>query len=137
MKHTRHSKGCPNSNINTQCRPLWRQCRWVLSHANCHKGAECHPVIDCPKNLAPVVAIQKLLWQVMEKGTVSSGFIMSHMYLIGERSGVPAGQGVVVHHEEHIVLQQLYVDVHCPSSKSTSPSCRGNDSSTVLTTCAM
>ena len=50
MKHTCHSKGCPNNYINTQCTP---------AHANDYKGAECHPVIDCPKHLAPVVTIQK------------------------------------------------------------------------------
>ena len=38
MKHTCHSKGCPNSHINTQCSPRWRVC----NHANGHNGAECH-----------------------------------------------------------------------------------------------
>ena len=55
MKHTCHSMGCPNSHINTQYSPLKRPCRSVFSHANSHKGAECHPVIDCPKHLAPVI----------------------------------------------------------------------------------
>ena len=43
---------CPNSHINTQFTHLWQQHRCVFSHANGHKGAECHPVIDCPKHLA-------------------------------------------------------------------------------------
>ena len=30
----------------------------VFSHVNSHKGAECHPAIDCPKHLAAVVAIR-------------------------------------------------------------------------------
>ena len=55
MKHTCHSRGCPNSHINTQCSPFWRQCRRVFSHANGHKGAECHPAIDCTKHLALVI----------------------------------------------------------------------------------
>ena len=29
----------------------------MFSHANGHKGAECHPAIDCPKHLVPVVAM--------------------------------------------------------------------------------
>ena len=57
-KHTRHGKGCLNSYINTQCRPLWWQRRHVFSHANGHKGAECHPATDCPKHLAPIVPIR-------------------------------------------------------------------------------
>ena len=40
-----------------QCIPLWQQRRRVLSHANGHKGAECHPAIDCPKHRAPAAAI--------------------------------------------------------------------------------
>ena len=61
-KHTCHSTGCPNSHINTECTPLWQQCRHVFSHANGHKGAECHPVIDCPKHFAPVVATWPFKW---------------------------------------------------------------------------
>ena len=67
MKHTCHSKGCLNNFINTQRTLLWQQLRHLLSHANDYKGAECHPAIDCPKHLAPVVAIWKWLWQVLEK----------------------------------------------------------------------
>ena len=59
MKHTCHSKGCPKPHINTQLTTsLLRQRRRVFSHTNGNKGAECHPVIDCPKNLAPVAAIR-------------------------------------------------------------------------------
>ena len=55
MKHTCHSKGCPNSYINTQCSPFLWLCRHAFLHANGHKGTECHHAIDCPKCLAPVV----------------------------------------------------------------------------------
>ena len=41
--------------------PLWLQRRRVFSHANDYKGAECHPAIDCPKYLAPVVANRQWL----------------------------------------------------------------------------
>ena len=57
MKYTCHRKWCLNSHINTQCSPLWQQCRHVFSHTNGHKGAEYHPVIDCSKILTPVFAI--------------------------------------------------------------------------------
>ena len=57
MKHTCHSKGCPNSHINTLCMLLWRQRRRVISHANGHKGAECHPTIHCPRHLV-LIAIR-------------------------------------------------------------------------------
>ena len=67
MKHTCHSKGCPNSYINTQGIPLWWQCKCVLSHANGHIGAEYQPVLDCPEHLAPIVAIQQWLWKALEK----------------------------------------------------------------------
>ena len=40
------------------CNPLWRQRRRVFSHANGHKGDECHPAIDFTKQLAAVVAIR-------------------------------------------------------------------------------
>ena len=43
MKHKYHSKGYPNSHINTLCTHLWQQRKHVLSHVNGHKGAECHP----------------------------------------------------------------------------------------------
>ena len=56
MKYTR--KGCPNSHINTQYSPLWRQRRRVFSQANSHKGAKCRLEIDCTKHLAPVDAIR-------------------------------------------------------------------------------
>ena len=46
---------------------LWQQRRHVLLHANGRKGAECHPAIDFPKRLAPVVTIQQSLWQPLEK----------------------------------------------------------------------
>ena len=52
MKHSCHSKGCPNSHSNTQCSPLWQQSSRVFSHANCHTA------IESPKHLAPVVAIR-------------------------------------------------------------------------------
>ena len=64
MKHTGHSKGCPHSH-NTQCSPLWQQRRRVFSYANGQKGAECHPAIDCPKNLVPIVAIRQWLWHAL------------------------------------------------------------------------
>ena len=34
----------------------------IFSHANSHKGAECHPVIYCPKHLALVVSISPFEW---------------------------------------------------------------------------
>ena len=37
--------------------PFLHQLRRVFSHTNGPKGAECHRVIDCPKYLAPVVAV--------------------------------------------------------------------------------
>ena len=49
--------GCSHSHINTQCSPSGGT-RRIFSHANGHKGTECHPAIDCPKHLAPVVAIR-------------------------------------------------------------------------------
>ena len=53
MKHTCHNKGCPNSHINTQCRPLWRQHMHIFSHANMP-----NVMLRCsPKHLGTVVAI--------------------------------------------------------------------------------
>ena len=34
---------------------------------NIHKDTECHPALDCPKHLAPVVTIRQWLWQALEK----------------------------------------------------------------------
>ena len=48
----------PKQSIHIQCNPFWRQRSRVFSHANGHKGTECHPAIDCPKHFAAVVAIQ-------------------------------------------------------------------------------
>ena len=58
MKHTCHGKGCLNSHISTQCSPLWWQHRHVFSQTNSHKDVKCHPVVDCRKYLAHVVAVQ-------------------------------------------------------------------------------
>ena len=58
IKHSCHCNGCLNCHINTQRSPLWQQHRRVFSHANGHKCAECHPEIDFPMHLAPVVAIR-------------------------------------------------------------------------------
>ena len=46
--------------MNTQCTRLLHQRRRIFSHANGHKGAECHPVMDCLKHVAPVIAIRPL-----------------------------------------------------------------------------
>ena len=67
MKHICHSMSCPNSHIYTQYDPFLVQRRRVFSHGNGHKVAECHSAIDCLKHLAPVVAIEQWLWQVLEK----------------------------------------------------------------------
>ena len=68
MKHTYDSKGCPNNHISTQCTPpLWRQRRRVFSHANGHRGVECHPAVDFPKHLALVVVFRSWLLQALEK----------------------------------------------------------------------
>ena len=71
----------------------------ILSQAFC----------TCCRNLAMVVA--------GSGESVSSHFIMSHMCTIGERSGNLMARAVV-HHKEHIVSQQPYVDVHCPAEKA-------------------
>ena len=42
--------------------PLWWQCRHAFSHTSGHKGAECHPAIDCLNHLAPVVTIRPFEW---------------------------------------------------------------------------
>ena len=57
VKHTRHSKGCPNTHINTQCTPSGGNAG-MYSCMQTVKGVECLPAIDCLKHLAPVVAIQ-------------------------------------------------------------------------------
>ena len=57
-KQTCHSKGCPKV-ISINSIPTLRQLRRVFSLANDHKGAECHPRVDCPTHLSPVVAIRK------------------------------------------------------------------------------
>ena len=49
---------------------------------------------------------------------VISIFIISHVCSIGKRSGDRTGRAVVVHHEEHVALQQPYMDVHCPAEKA-------------------
>ena len=113
-KHNCHSKGCPNSHINTQCTSFWRPCRHVFSHANGHKGAECHLVIDCPKRLASVVAIRQWSWQALEKVPASTCPI--HVQL-ARNLGILLAR-TVVHHEEHVVSQQLYVDIYCPAEKA-------------------
>ena len=34
-------------------------------HASGHKGSGCYPALDCPKHLAPIVAIRQWLWQAV------------------------------------------------------------------------
>ena len=67
MKHIYHNKWCPNSHNNIECIPLWQHCRHVFSRAKGHKDAKWHPVIDCSKNTASIVAVRQWLLQALEK----------------------------------------------------------------------
>ena len=118
MKHTCHSKGCPNSHISTQYNFLWQQRRRVFSHANGHKGAECHPAIDCPKYLAPVVAIRPFLWvcgRLWRKSKVPLHSRPLRIQLARDQ-GILLSRAVV-HHEEHVASQEPYVDLRCPAER--------------------
>ena len=100
MKHICHSKGCSNSHVNTQCSLIWQQYRHVFSYANSHKGAECHPVIDHPKHLAPVVTIRQWLWQALLKEQVPASLCPIYVKLTRDLL-ILLARAVVVHHEEH------------------------------------
>ena len=50
--------------------------------------------------------------------SVSSRFIIYHKCSIGERSEDLAGQGSCLYREEHVVSQQPYVDIRCPTGKA-------------------
>ena len=124
MKHTCHSKECSNSHINKQCLPLWRHRRRVFSHANCHKVIQCHPAIDFPTHLAPVIAIRR--WFADSRERISFFFTMSHMCSVGERSVDLAAQGSCCTRRRASCVAAAYVDVRCPAENVHHlPVCRG------------
>ena len=49
---------------------------------------------------------------------VSSHFIMSICVQLVRYLGILLVRALLVHHEEHVALQQLYVDVRCPAEKA-------------------
>ena len=112
---------------------IHRQRRRVFSHANGHKGA----AIDCPKHLAPVVALRQWLWQALSKKILSSRFNMSHTCSIGERFRNIAGQGGCCTPRRARCVAAVVCGHALSCWKSTSPFCRRNNRSTGLTICAM
>ena len=117
MKHTYYSKGVTQQPHQYIVYPIWQQSRLVFAYTNGHKGAECHPAIDCPKHLAPVVAIRQWLWQVLEKEQVPASSCSASVQLARDL-GILLSRVVIVHHKEHIVSQQQYVDMHCPPERA-------------------
>ena len=115
MKHACHIKGSPHSHFNTQCTPIYWQRGRVFSHANGHEGGEWHPAIDCPKHLAPCVALWQWLWEALKN--VSSRFMMSIRVQLARDLEILLARAVA-HHKEHVALQQPYVDVHCSAEKA-------------------
>ena len=49
---------------------------------------------------------------------ISIRFTMSYTCTTGERSGVGILPRAIVHHEEHVASQQLYVDMRHPAKKA-------------------
>ena len=135
MKHTFYSKGCPNSHINTQCSPPWRQRRCIFSHANGQKGAD--RMLSCDRwSQASCTRCRNSAKVVAASGErVSSYVIMFHTCLIGERSGDRAGQGscCTPRWERCVAAAVFGRTLSC--WKCTSTSCRRNGSSTGLTIC--
>ena len=64
--------------------------RRVLSQANGHKGAECHPAYIVSSILHPLSQFGNVV--AMSGEIVSSRFIVSHTCSVGERFGDLAGQ---------------------------------------------
>ena len=115
MKHTCHSKGA-QSHINTQCTPsgsnagMYSCMQMVIKVPNVILRLIVPRVLHPFRNLAMVVA---------DSGKrVRFCFIMSHTCSIGERSRILLARAVVVHHEEHVALQQPYVGMRCPAEKA-------------------
>ena len=88
-----------------------------MSHTNCHKGAECHSVIDGPKHIAHIVAIQQWLKQALEKEYVLISSCPICVQLARDL-GILLVRAVVVHHEVHVASHQSFVDMCCPAEKS-------------------
>ena len=103
MKHTGHSKGCPNSHISTLCIP---------SGGN----ADVYYRMQMVKHLAPLVTIRQWLWQALEKEYVLASSCPIHVQLVRDL-GIFLARTVVVQHEEHVALKQLYVAVRCLPEK--------------------
>ena len=114
MKRTCHSKGCPVTSIHSAT-PSGGN----TSVYSCMKMVLTVPNVICGKlsqaSCIPV-AIWQWLWLALEKELVPASSCIIRVQLARDLGILLAR--AVVHNEEHVASQKLYVDLRCPAEKS-------------------